>query len=62
MIWQPIDTAPRDGTKILGCEAHDGEPYLQVIEWGQFGWVFADGEYGMFPTHWMPIPEPPNVV
>lgn len=33
MNWQPIETAPKDGTTILGYE--DG--HIRLIAWGQ-GW------------------------
>lgn len=64
--WQSIDTAPQDGQKILGF---DGEDYL-VIEWdkpmGNFPgkWLpsvqWWDGFSDFHPTHWMPLPEPPE--
>ena len=59
--WRPIETAPKDGTAILGWWA--GEcmivDWCVVVErWGST----HDGE-NMFkpePTHWMPLPEPPK--
>ena len=56
--WQPIETAPNDGTEILTI---DGK-YCSVRYWG----MGEDGDdawqpriRGSFPTHWMPLPEPP---
>jgi hypothetical protein len=69
--WQPIETAPRDGTPILLC--HWEDEYCLVGEWWVHGWwstgpfryapnqieirdpIFLDFE----PTHWMPLPPPP---
>lgn len=62
--WQPIETAPKDGTEILMVQA-DG--YLQVGEWAAWMqtpcWVIIDSQAGGVieaePTHWMPLPTPP---
>ena len=71
MTWQPIKTAPRDGTPVLiwspDASAH-GISLAQFIEFegdpDDGGWqdfwsdtsVIIDAE----PTHWMPLPEPPE--
>ncbi len=68
--WQPIETAPKDGTRIL---VWDGD-LLAVADWDQphvcartNAWCVGecDGEYNdrttmWKPTHWMPLPEPPS--
>ena len=76
MDWQPIDTAPRDGTWVLvrggridyGWDG-DTDPPAVVAQWGEGGgaeyWQFAwydSGYYGEYksPTEWMPLPEPPK--
>lgn len=63
--WQPIETAPKDGTEVLLFvkEYVTGDSQQQVVGWWRtHGWVesYAD-EYGVCEvTHWMPLPEPPN--
>lgn len=62
MNWQPIETAPRDGTRVLGYELNDPTdtcPYAVMRFRGEYGWVNA-GWTGLEPTHWMPLPPPPE--
>lgn len=65
--WQPIETAPKDGTDIL---VMTGET-MHVVRWinihGDFDyWAVDDNKHGPFtlrgkaPTHWMSLPEPPK--
>ena len=63
--WQPIETAPRDGTWILLTGGSvgwdwDGDSKPRVVA-AQFSERNA-GHYGEYenPTHWMPLPEPPG--
>lgn len=64
MTWQPIETAPKDGTEILlyvGIMKHD----YAVAHWNERYWqmgVHQDRFYSEFgqPTHWMPLPEAPK--
>ena len=62
--WQPIDTAPKDGTDILlftGVQTCIACYIQHDIEW----WHIDDNKHGPFPlrgpspTHWMPLPAPP---
>lgn len=61
MKWQTIDSAPRDGTRILGFE--NGQ--VSVINWDRIVdcWALSDDIDGwrrpMDATHWMPLPPPP---
>lgn len=65
--WQPIETAPKDGTDVLLWAAVPGtKDYIAVS--GYFdemddAWTGAiNSIYGPFvnPTHWMRIPTPPG--
>ncbi len=57
--WQPIETAPRDGAKILTWSPKIGcrEAYYSSGEWQDID-VILDGEWE--PTHWQPLQEPPE--
>jgi hypothetical protein len=70
--WQPIETAPKDGTRIIGYGTITREitgsvhgPEIAVIQWINDGlneeWQIAEAEYyspSMNATHWMPLPPP----
>ena len=63
--WQPIETAPKDGTKIIAFDHHAGVVIVRWrMRWPETGceWIEATGEeYENYrPTHWMPLPEPPK--
>jgi hypothetical protein len=56
--WQPIETAPKDGTRVLIYEPNTeegGSVLLGKYEDGQW----HDLDFNRNPTHWMPLPEPP---
>ncbi len=60
MTWQPIETAPKDGTEVLvwdgyGVKIAWWEPYRRTTG----GVWFYDGDNYTWPTHWMPLPEEP---
>lgn len=62
--WQPIETAPKDGSGILVTAAG----FSYAVEWSdEFDWWCVDdnklGPFrlrGQAPTHWMPLPQPPK--
>jgi len=56
--WQPIETAPKDGTIVDVW--HD--QYGRIVDtWWDDCWAPWDreGDTEHF-THWMPVPEPPR--
>lgn len=75
MTWQPIETAPKDGTRVIV-----GHPEMTstVSRWGGWSELRADGSLdnrhlgwtntaamglGLLkpqPTHWQPLPAPPQ--
>lgn len=79
--WQPIETAPKDGTAVW--VSVDGQPCIGYWDpddaFSQPKWfvkssfrrrgdgdlsltdsVFGTYAFGVEPTHWMPLPEPPE--
>jgi hypothetical protein len=64
MGWQPIETAPKDGTSILAIwqwnadDPNCGAGTHEVVRW--CGWWDANGFTQPDPSHWMPLPEPPR--
>ncbi len=63
--WQPIETAPKDGTGVLLCISIGDGHHVQYTGSYHDGhwWVtnFSGGdEYWYTPTDWMPLPEPPQ--
>lgn len=68
MSWQPIETAPKDGTVILlmGGAFH-GLPFAGQYHQSELSpdepWICLTADkrrlYGHVPTHWMPLPTPP---
>ena len=65
MMWQPIESAPRDGTMIVACNANVPMRGYTFIFWDDDGWAgyTADDDKRLVkfaPTHWMPLPELPD--
>ena len=70
--WQPIKTAPKDGTTVLTYQGaykegdltltahYDSSPYSTT----EGKWLVTDGVEDDYmlpgPTHWMPLPGPPE--
>ena len=61
--WQPIETAPQ-GQRILAYNKMTGV-YVTVGadgEWPMRGWDPMDGMWFPRPTHWTPMPDPPEEI
>ena len=80
--WQPIETAPRDGTRVMlwrGFADLGKWSEMVIAEWHHGAWCWPDpgknptthGEWtdcdliegyedAKKPTHWMPLPAPPE--
>ena len=70
--WQPIETAPKDETEILvHCINYEGESEgCYVARFFQNEWRTianirlncddVDISDSVYPTHWMPLPKPPE--
>jgi hypothetical protein len=69
MSWQPIETAPKDGTPVLVClECEFGGSLLHVGKWSTtmngrpLGMIGGHMAFDLPPaTHWMPLPAPPQI-
>ena len=66
--WQPISTAPKDGTEILaknGLMRKAVPVYWGIRQhpWGTASqqWVTRSGDL-VIPDVWMPLPQPPKEV
>ena len=63
-MWQKIDSAPKDGTKILcWCGEYADICYYEAKHPYGMVWTSAGCEdFGGYetPTHWMPLPTPPT--
>lgn len=71
--WQPIETAPKDGSSIIGfwintdenttCDGRVDFSYMYILWWDGFHWETAgyDHSHEMEPTHWKPCPIAPVI-
>ena len=84
--WQPIETAPKDGTELIGWREDCGQLLIRWTSCSELmtdaeieksgideeilfveDWFYADIvrsgrlEGSEIPTHWMPLPPPPNI-
>lgn len=72
MTWQPIDTAPRDGSFFIGANPQEAIicnwPKQRDIDYAPGNWRRGRGEWNgscvatKLPlTHWMELPKLPEV-
>jgi hypothetical protein len=54
--WQPIETAPKDGTRLFLWSPDLG---YHAGHWENAQWKTLTGFNAGGPTHWMPLPERP---
>ena len=60
--WNPIETAPKDGTWLLIYESigvNTKWSACDIAHWSDDQWANG-GDYPVRPTHWMPLPESPK--
>jgi hypothetical protein len=70
MNWQPIDTAPKDGTDILVACGPNDDPMFGVAYWDKgvwrLWWDVGPTRWGdknrphTWPTLWAPLPPLPE--
>lgn len=64
--WRPIETAPKDGTWFLAYwPVQTFEDRIQTTRWLHGDCRFVDASDFMDhiqPTHWQPLPTPPEAV
>ena len=63
---QKIGTAPKDGSNILAWFPDHGWMSASYCDYDDAnnacGWAIGFDNYGPPPSHWMPLPEPPNAM
>jgi hypothetical protein len=61
--WEPIETAPRDGTVILAYIRSEGDnpPIMQTVSYARnYWWDMNDCGFDDAVTHWMALPPAPD--
>ena len=61
--WQPIETAPKDGTQVLVFRRAAPVKRMYGIDCrhpSQYGGAWVYSRQREQPTHWMPLPSPPG--
>jgi hypothetical protein len=64
--WQPIETAPKDGTPVLiawsGTRFEAAKAHYEYGKWGGLSPTFGFDPFDRAPTHWMPLPDTSSLV
>lgn len=70
MDWLPIETAPKEDGSVIVVYAEKGVgkksrrvkgSFASVARRSRFwGWLSVPSDYQLHPTHWMPLPAPPE--
>lgn len=74
MEWKPIETAPKDGTEIIGYNGETVRSYAWIAypdDVDHIGWCYAGYSHGgrldylhnvpdAEPTHWIEFPNAPR--
>lgn len=57
--WQPIETAPKNGQRILGYVVGTLRSESSVVRWAAEEW-WGDDRFPCEVTHWQPLPKDPE--
>lgn len=60
--WNPISNAPKDGTRVLVWrpdEDAEHTAHVGIDKWSGSSWYHSRRDQQ--PTHWMPLPSPPEL-
>ena len=62
--WQPIETAPKDGSRVLTYSLGLVGTGRYITKFGSYSdrmfWYSDQLDRSYEPTHWQPLPEPPK--
>ena len=59
--WMPIESAPRDKSWFLAWRSHGVKPLIVRLDDEYGAHEQENGDFVYHLTHWMPLPEPPEV-
>ena len=58
--WKPIETAPKDGMVMVCGKWDNGDVWYNFGNCLEVGGPYGDWDIDLDPTHWMPLPTPPQ--